>query len=55
MLAHMEGGDLFVWGCGLMHQLANRPWDVSSATDADVEAADEFRPYQVSSKQLQKP
>ena len=54
MLASTEGGDLFVWGCGLTHQLANRPRDVSNPTDADEEPADELRPYQVSSKQLQK-
>jgi len=53
MLASTEGGDLFVWGCGLTHQLANRPRDVSNPTDADEEPADELRPYQVSSKQLQ--
>ena len=54
MLASTEGGDLFVWGCGLTHQLANRPRDVSNPTDADEEPTDELRPYQVSSKQLQK-
>ena len=54
MLASTEGGDLFVWGCGLTHQLANRPRDVSTPTDADEEPTDELRPYQVSSKQLQK-
>ncbi|CAE6962594.1 rcc1, partial [Symbiodinium sp. CCMP2456] len=53
MLASTEGGDLFVWGCGLTHQLANRPRDVSNPTDADEEPADELRPYHVSSKQLQ--
>jgi len=53
MLASTEGGDLFVWGCGLTHQLANRPRDVSNPTDADEEPTDELRPYQVSSKQLQ--
>eukprot|EP00439_Symbiodinium_sp_Y106_P027525 s8884_g3.t1 len=53
MLASTEGGDLFVWGCGLTHQLANRPRDVSSPTDAGEEPTDELRPYQVSSKQLQ--
>ena len=53
MLASTEGGDLFVWGCGLTHQLANRPRDVSNPTDADEEPTDELRPYHVSSKQLQ--
>ncbi|CAE7277543.1 HERC2, partial [Symbiodinium necroappetens] len=54
MLASTEGGDLFVWGCGLTHGLANRPRDVSSPTDADEEPTDELRPYQVSSEQRQK-
>ena len=54
MLASTCDGDLFVWGCGLTHQLANRPRDVSNPADADEEPADELRPYRVSSKQLQK-
>ena len=53
-LASTCDGDLFVWGCGLTHQLANRPREVSDPADADEEPTDELRPYRVSSKQLQK-
>ena len=53
MLATTMEGDLFVWGCGLTHQLGNRPRDVSNPYDADEEPQDELRPYRVSSKQLE--
>jgi len=53
MLACSEAGDVFVWGCGLTHQLANRPRDVSDPADKDDEPGDELRPYRVSSKQLE--
>ena len=43
-----------MWGCGLTHQLANRPRDVSNPIDTNEEPADELKPYRVSSKQLQK-
>ena len=54
MLASSVDGDVFVWGCGLTHQLANRPRDVSNPVDIDDEPADELRPYRISSKQLEK-
>ena len=53
-LASTADGDLFMWGCGLTHQLANRPRDVSNPIDTNEEPADELKPYRVSSKQLQK-
>ena len=53
MLATTMEGDLFVWGCGLTHQLGNRPRDISNPCDADEEPEDELRPYRVSSKQLE--
>ena len=54
MLASSVDGDAFVWGCGLTHQLANLPRDVSNPVDIDDEPADELRPYRISSKQLEK-
>ena len=54
MLASSVDGDVFVWGCGLTHQLGNRPRDVSNPVDIDDEPEDELRPYRLSSKQLEK-
>ena len=54
MLASSVDGDAFVWGCGLTHQLANRPRDVSNPVDIDDDPPDELRPYRISSKQLEK-
>lgn len=51
-LACAEVGTLFTWGCGLTHQLANRPRDWQHPHDAHEDPADEFEPYNVSSKQL---
>ncbi|CAK0877905.1 unnamed protein product [Prorocentrum cordatum] len=52
-LACSAGGDAFAWGCGLTHQLANRPRDFSDPADADEDPEDELRPYRISSKQLE--
>ena len=53
MLATSEDGDAFVWGCGLTHQLGNRPRDVQNPSDREEDPEDELRPYKVSSKQLE--
>jgi len=53
MLACSEAGDVFTWGCGLTHQLGNRPRDFTDPTDKDDEPSDEPRPYLLSSKQLE--
>eukprot|EP00929_Paragymnodinium_shiwhaense_P029143 TRINITY_DN16772_c0_g1_i1.p1 TRINITY_DN16772_c0_g1~~TRINITY_DN16772_c0_g1_i1.p1 ORF type:complete len:946 (-),score=266.38 TRINITY_DN16772_c0_g1_i1:108-2945(-) len=53
-LACTEAGDVFVWGCGLTHQLGNRPRDVTKPDDKDEDPDDELRPYCISSKQLEK-
>merc|ERR1711948_120039 len=53
-LATSEAGDVFAWGCGLTHQLANRPRDVANPADKDEDPEDELKPYRVSSKQLEK-
>ena len=54
MMATSEDGDVFVWGCGLTHQLGNRPRDVQNPHDIEEDPEDELRPYRVSSKQLEK-
>ena len=41
-------------GCGLTHQLGNRPRDVQNPHDIEEDPEDELRPYRVSSKQLEK-
>ncbi|CAE8599841.1 unnamed protein product, partial [Polarella glacialis] len=53
MLASTQAGDAFVWGCGLTHQLANRPRNFADPSDKDEDPDDELRPYRVSSKQLE--
>jgi len=53
-LACSEVGDVFVWGCGLTYQLANRPRDSANPVDVDEDPEDELRPYCISSKQLDK-
>jgi len=52
-LACSEAGDVFMWGCGLTHQLGNRPKDSNNPYDKDDEPTDEFLPYLLSSKQLE--
>ena len=54
MMASSADGDVFVWGCGLTHQLGNRPRDVQNPLDIEEDPEDELRPYRISSKQLEK-
>lgn len=51
-LACCENGKVHVWGCGVSHQLGNRPRDVLDPGDAGDDPADELAPYVISSKQL---
>eukprot|EP00971_Amphidinium_carterae_P242850 4821939-Amphidinium_carterae.1 len=52
MLACTENGNVFAWGCGLTHQLGNRPRRVEQPDDRHEEPGDEVTPYQISSRQL---
>merc|ERR1711977_283173 len=52
-LACSQAGDVFMWGCGLTHQLGNRPRDSSNPHDRDDHPTDECSPYVLSSKQLE--
>merc|ERR1711959_506139 len=52
-LACSQAGDIFAWGGGTTHQLANRPRDVEDPHDAREEPDDELIPYLISSKALQ--
>jgi len=52
MLACSEDGAVFTWGCGITHQLGNRPRDVDDPHDAGDDPEDELEPYRVSSKAL---
>ena len=52
-LACTEAGDTLVWGCGLTHQLGNRPRDYTSPLDKVDDPEVELRPHRVTSKQLE--
>merc|ERR1719235_1179587 len=52
-LACSEMGDIFTWGCGITHQLGNRPRDSNHPHDKDADPCDETAPYLISSKQLE--
>lgn len=52
-LACSLAGDVFTWGCGLTHQLGNRPLDSSNPHDKDEDPMDALSPYLLSSKQLE--
>lgn len=52
-IACSEAGDVFFWGCGLSHQLGNRPRDSNNPDDKNEDPPDEIRPYMLSSKQLE--
>lgn len=52
-LACSVAGDVFTWGCGVSHQLGNRPRDCHDPHDARDEPTDETVPYRLSSKLLE--
>eukprot|EP00746_Dinoflagellata_sp_MGD_P001621 gnl/MRDRNA2_/MRDRNA2_103062_c0_seq1.p1 gnl/MRDRNA2_/MRDRNA2_103062_c0~~gnl/MRDRNA2_/MRDRNA2_103062_c0_seq1.p1 ORF type:complete len:838 (+),score=158.99 gnl/MRDRNA2_/MRDRNA2_103062_c0_seq1:110-2623(+) len=52
-LACTEAGDVFAWGCGVSHQLGNRPRNCHDPHDARDEPTDEMLPYCLSSKILE--
>lgn len=51
-LACSENGHVYSWGCGIMHQLGNRPQNFNDPCDANKEPDDELVPYLISAKKF---
>lgn len=51
-LACSESGDVYLWGCGMSHQLGNCPRNSDKPHESSEEPIDEISPYQLSAKKL---